>query len=53
MMINTGDLVEIRLSDTRGNKNVWFRVEEINTEQNKFIGKLERCECDFERYNKG
>ena len=53
MTIDIQNLVEIRMLDTWGYKNVWFRIEEMNPEKNNFIGKLERCEWDFERYKKG
>jgi hypothetical protein len=52
MTINIGDLVGLRVSNSDGYRSVWFRVEEIDAEKTKFIGKLERFEWDFTRFIK-
>jgi len=50
MTIEINDLVGVRISNSDGKRNVWFRIESINHEKQNFIGRLERCEWDFERY---
>jgi len=45
--------VSVRLSHSDGKRNVWFRIKSIDFNKNLFIGELERCEWDFERYKKG
>lgn len=53
MTINIGDLVSVRVSNSDGYRTVWFKVDNINNETQKFIGRLERCEWDFNRFKKG